>query len=333
MQNILVTGGSGFIGTNLIIYLTSKGFTCRILDNFTNCALIWRNNEKYPAASLHTPLQIQDFKIPVKGKEINAHLIIGDILDERAVVDAVEGIDVIVHLAALGNVADSLKNPRQCWDVNVNGTLNMLEACRKAGVSKFIFASSNAAVGEQLPPINEMQVSRPISPYGAAKAAGEALCHAYCQSFGLNTTSLRFANCYGPYSEHKTSVIGRYCTLLEKGEPLVIYGDGNQTRDFIYVDDVCQAIYKASIADQSSGEVIQVASGVGTSINELIRLLSEVTNRDIDAIRESGRKGDIRKSYSDISKAEKILGYKPTVSLYKGLKSLWDYRYSNKIGL
>jgi len=327
VETILITGGCGFIGTNLVKYLSERGFKVRILDNLSTGKE--ENLRK---------LQSQDSRFST------VDLIIGDIRNRGEVSQAVKGVDAVVHLAAHTSVVASLENPKQDWDVNVNGTLNLLEACRQNGVAKFIFASSNAAVGEQTPPIDEMKITKPLSPYGAYKLAGEALCSSYYHSFGLKTVSLRFANCYGPYSDHKTSVVSRFIKWAKEEKPLMIYGDGNQTRDFVHVDDVCQAIYLAltaaqqtkmalgsqSVADEPQlstidlyGGVFQIGIGIETSINELAELIKEMSGNKIQITHESERKGEIKRNYSDISKARRVLGFEPGIKLREGLDDLW----------
>jgi UDP-glucose 4-epimerase len=328
-MKVLITGGCGFIGVNLVKFLSEMGFTVRVVDN-----LSVGKNEYLKALSLPKPPQ----------------LIVEDIRNKEAMDEAVNGMDAVVHLAAHTSVVESLENPEEDWDINVNGTLNVLEACRRNGVEKFIFASSNAVVGEQEPPIDETVIPRPLSPYGASKLAGEALCSTYYHSFGLKTTSLRFANCYGPFSDHKSSVISRFIDWAKEGKPLIIYGDGNQTRDFVHANDVCQAIYLAltgiaptQVAQQSEiaqgslpltdsyGEVFQIASGVETSINELARLMADIVRdsapssggSQLKVIHEPERVGEIRKNYSNIAKARKVLGFKPKVELHQGLQRLW----------
>lgn len=327
-KNILITGGCGFIGTNLVMHLIKSGCKVRILDNLLTNSIVWQEGRKTNIT--HEPVLS------------TVDLMVGDIRDSGVVEKAVDGIDAVVHLAAHTGVVDSLKNPKEHWDTNVNGTLNILEACRYAGVRKFILASSNAAVGDQTPPIDELKVPQPMSPYGASKLAGEALCSAYYHSFGLNTTCLRFANCYGPYSEHKSGVIPRYMSWVNKGEPLIIYGDGNQTRDFIHVHDICKAIRLALITSDSglqSGEsnVFQIASGTETSINELVEIIKEIyagsritgLNSQIFTSYKPKRKGEIERNYSDITKAKKILGFKPEFKLRDGLQGLYKLYIAN----
>jgi len=301
---ILVTGGCGFIGANLVRHLSGKGYKIKVLDNLST-------GKKDNLLTASCRLSI-------------ANLIVGDIRDRDAVEKAVKGIGTVVHLAAHTSVTESLDNPKEDWDINVTGTLNLLETCRLKGIKTFIFASSNAVLGEQPPPVNETKIPKPLSPYGAAKLAGEALCSAYHHSFGLNTICLRFANCYGPYSDHKTSVISRFMKWVKEGKPLIIYGDGEQTRDFIHVDDVCQAIHLCLVtADQISGEVFQIASGVETSINELADIIKEIVAVSVQILHEPKRGGEIERNYSDITKAKRVLSFEPKVKLSDGLEKLY----------
>lgn len=303
MMKVLITGGCGFIGTNLIKYLDGKGYSLRVIDNLS------AGNKQY----LET-LSLNE----------TPELITEDIRNKEAVNKAVAGIDAVVHLAAHTSVVESLENPGEAWDINVNGTLNLLEACRRKGVARFIFASSNAVLGEQPPPNDELKIPQPLSPYGASKLAGEALCSTYYHSFGLKTVSLRFANCYGPYSDHKPIVTALFMRQVKKGENLVIYGDGNQTRDFIHADDISQAIYLSLTSrNQTCGEVFQIASGIETSINQLVELIGAISDKKLQIVYEPERKGEIRRNYSDISKARAVLGFEPGVRLRKGLHDLW----------
>ena len=313
LKTVLVTGGCGFIGTNLVKYLSERRYKVRILDNLSTPSPIWTPD---PGSSSRLTLTQ------------STELLVGDIRDPKVIKKALEGMDAVVHLAACASVVESLKNPKENWDVNVNGTLNLLEACRHKGVGKFIFASSNAVLGEQPPPVDESKIPHPLSPYGASKLAGEALCSVYYHSFGLSTISLRFANCYGPHAEHNPSVITRFIDWAREGEPLIVYGDGNQTRDFIHADDICQAIHLALIPSDSESNaqdrlLFQIASGVETSINELVDLISKMAaDHQISVIYEPRRKGEIERNYSDITKARKLLGFAPKITLKAGLEAL-----------
>jgi len=313
LKTILVTGGGGFIGTNLVKYLADSGCQIRVLDNLSLC-------------------EEEDLKkLWSQGSGVlSMDLIIGDIRDQDVVSQAVKGVDAVVHLAAHTSVVESLENPKEDWDVNVNGTLNILEACRRNGVSKFIFASSNAAVGEQTHPIDYSRVPQPLSPYGASKLAGEAFCSAYYHSFGLKTVSLRFANCYGPYSEHKPSIIPRLLKWAKEEKPFIIYGDGNQTRDFIHVDDVCQAICLALMANiDSYGSVFQIGTGIETSINNLAESIRQIAGNRSEIIHEPEKKGEVKRNFSDITKARTMLGFEPKIKLGEGLGKLWRSYLAN----
>jgi len=332
-KNVLITGGCGFIGTNLVKYLSEKGCKVRILDKLLTNSIVWQERGKTSIT-----------REPVLS---TVDLMLGDIRDREIVDKAVDGIDAVVHLAANTGVVDSLSNPIENWDTNVNGTINVLEACCHAGVRKFILASSNAAVGDQTPPIDELKVPQPMSPYGASKLAGEALCSAYYYSFGLNTICLRFTNCYGPYSEHKTSVIAKYINWARQGKPIVIYGDGSQTRDFIHVDDICQAIYLSlryseSGLQNSEPHIFQVGNGTETSIKQLAELIkdiaakyrlktigSQLLDSQLPTIHKPKRKGEIERNYSDITKAKNILGFEPKLKLREGLEELFSTTLGN----
>ena len=303
-QTVLVTGGCGFLGTNLVESLREMGHKVRILDNLSTSCREWQSGRLPLAAS--------------------ANLVVGDIRYGETVARAMQGADAIVHLAADTSVVGSLENPGESWDINANGTFNLLEACRRYGVARFIFASSNAVVGEQSLPIDETKVPRPVSLYGASKLAGEALCSAYHQSFGLETICLRFANCYGIHSEHKPSVVSKFVREVKERKPLVIYGDGNQTRDFVHAVDICQAIHLSLTISGSCGEVFQVASGVETTINELVEMIKEISGSDIQIVHQPERKGEIKRNYSDIGKARATLGFKPEIELREGVKELWS---------
>ncbi len=318
-DTILITGGCGFIGISLVKYLVDRGYRIRILDNLST------GKEEHLRQ-----LQGQDSRF------LTTDLIVGDIRNWDLVTETVKGVDAVVHLAAHTSVVQSLENPKETWDINVTGTLNLLEACRQNEVAKFILASSNAVVGEQTPPIDELKIPKPLSPYGASKSAAEALCCSYYHSFGLKTVSLRFANCYGPYSEHKSSVIARFMKWAKEGKPLIIYSDGNQTRDFVHADDVCQAIYLAltatqqtkmplgapSLANDLYGSVFQIGTGIETSINELAELIKEMVGTTPQIIHEAERTGEIKRNYSDITKARTVLGFEPKVKLREGLRKL-----------
>jgi UDP-glucose 4-epimerase len=301
MKTYLVTGGCGFIGTNLIARLAGPTTKIRVLDNL----------------STGKPGDIHPFGVELQ---------VGDIRDSMAVENACKGVEVVVHLAAHTRVVDSLENPALNFEINAQGTFNLLEACRKAGVRKFIFASTGGAIlGEQEPPVHEGMVPRPVSPYGAGKLAGEAYCSAFFGSYGLNTAALRFSNVYGPFSYHKGSVVAQFFRDIMQGKPLVIYGDGKQTRDFLYVGDLVEAIL---LADKTNtpGEVFQIASGKETSLLALLEEMRKVLpNVQMEVRFEAARAGEIRRNYASIEKARRMLGFDPRTQLPDGLRKTWEW--------
>ena len=250
-------------------------------------------------------------------------LVVGDIRDDDLAVRAAEGADVIIHLAASTGVAPSVADPRFDCMSNVIGTLNYLEAARKCGVRRFVFASSGAPIGECSPPIHEELAPHPVSPYGASKLAGEGYCSAYSRSYGIDAVALRFGNCYGPFSSHKESVVAKFIRESLKGLPWEVYGDGQQTRDFIYVDDIAAAVELAATVDGIGGETFQIATNTETTILDLAKSLAAVLHsRGIAAPpiqRQPSRVGDVKRNFSDTKKAHSRLGWHAMVSLDAGL--------------
>ncbi len=306
MKSYLVTGGCGFIGVNLVSRLAGQGARVRILDNL----------------SLGRREDVAPFGIDLR---------VEDIRDMAALKDACQGMDVVVHLAAHTRVVESISHPELNFEINAIGTMNVLRACRDAGVKKLIFASTGGAIlGEQVPPVHEGMVPRPVSPYGASKLVGEAYCSAFCGSFGLNTVALRFSNVYGPFSYHKGSVVAQFFRNLMREEPLVIYGDGQQTRDFLYVDDLVDAVLLADEAE-TPGEVFQIASGRETSLKDLLAAMKRVLpSVKFDVRYEPARAGEILRNYASIEKARRLLGYNPSKKLDDGLRDTWSWFVSQK---
>jgi len=301
MTSYLVTGGCGFIGVNLVSRLVGRGDRVRVLDNLS----LGRREDIEPLA---------------------AELEVGDIRDYATVAKACKGADVVVHLAAHTRVVESVSDPELNFEINAIGTMNVLRACREAGVRKMILASTGGAIlGEQEPPVHEGMVPRPVSPYGASKLVGEAYCSAFFGSYGLNTVALRFSNVYGPYSYHKGSVVAQFFRNLMQKEPLVIYGDGEQTRDFLYVTDLVEAILLADKGD-TPGEVFQIASGRETSLRALLDAMKKaIPELTFDVCYEPARAGEIRRNYASIEKAHRMLGYDPKTRLEDGLKNTWRW--------
>ena len=314
-DKIMITGGCGFIGTAIIRRLRAHNPATRIivLDNFAT-------------GSANDLASVAPFEWVTKGESPSnsSHVALaeGDVRDYSKVALFAEGCDAIVHLAANTGVGPSVDNPRLDMEVNVGGTFNVLEAARANRIPKVIFASSGAPLGEVEPPIHEELAPHPVSPYGASKLAGEAYCSAYNKTFGINTVALRFGNVYGPGSGKKTSVVAKFIRQALEGKPCVIFGDGNQTRDFIYIDDLTNAIF-LSLQRQIGGETFQIATGREHSIAEVSAELQRclaTMSVDLEVVYDSPRLGDVSRSFSDVSKAKSTLGWEAETNLEIGLE-------------
>ena len=329
----LITGGCGFIGINLIKKLIEEeGCFIRVLDNLSvgtrdDLARVCEFTELNPdnlgaSSSLSNPNAVRP--APSSMPHPPCELIIGDISDYDTSFESSKGVDVIIHLAANTGVVPSVENPRQDMEANVIGTFNMLEAARHNKVKRFVFASSGAPVGECEPPIHEEVAPHPVSPYGASKLACEGYCSAYYRTFGIEAVSLRFGNVYGPGSSHKNSVVAKFIRQAMSGETLEIYGDGKQTRDFIYMDDLIQAIHLAATADGIGGETFQIATNAETTVNELVDklcpILADFGHNDVNVRHAAPRPGDVRRNFSDTSKARHVLGWQAQVGFDEGLR-------------
>lgn len=317
----LITGGCGFIGTSLVKRLVEEGrHFIRVIDNLSvgtrdDLATICEFSEVAPSSLLtrHSSLSSKVELVP------------GDILDENLAIEASKGFDVIVHFAANTGVAPSVDNPRQDCMMNVMGTLNYLEAARHNKVKRFVFASSGAPVGECNPPIHEELPPHPVSPYGASKLAGEGYCSAYFRTFGVETVALRFSNVYGPLSARKNSVVAKFIKGIIEGNDLEIYGDGNQTRDFIYIDDLIGAVRLAASVSGIGGETFQIATARETTVAEMTQELIKVfkgfgSSEEIRVKFAEPRLGDVTRNFSDTSKAKNILQWQFETSLEQGMR-------------
>jgi UDP-glucose 4-epimerase len=295
VQHVLITGGCGFIGANLVRLLRDRtDWSLRVVDDMRT----GRPETVEGMAEVHD----------------------GDVGDPAVLDEVLEGVDAVVHLASETGVAPSVENPVRDFQGNAMTTFRVLEGCRNKGVRRFVFASSGAAVGDVTPPIHENIVARPLSPYGAGKLVGEAYCQAYAGSFGLDTIALRFSNVYGPLSAHKMkNAVPSFITLALRGEDLHIYGDGTQTRDFIYVDDLCEGIFNSVTTEGVAGEVFQLGTAVETSILEIAEIVRDVVGTDVDIHFEPRRAGEVYKSRVDISKATRLLDFNPTIDVKEGL--------------
>jgi UDP-glucose 4-epimerase len=298
-MKLLVTGGAGFIGGNLITRLSDHAdITVRVFDN----------------ESAGNRRVLGDF---------GGEFIRGDMRDRAAVAAAVKGMDAVVHLAAESSVMDSIADPVSNFEVNVEGGLHLLEAMRANRVRRLISASTGGAItGSTMPPVHEGMAAAPLSPYGAAKLTMEGYCSAYAASYGWRALSLRFSNVYGPGSFHNESVIVVFFKRILKGAPLVVYGDGEQTRDFIFVEDLCEGIFQSITRDVEG--VIQLGSGKPATINELINTMKAVVApRTVDVEYHPHRPGEVVQSWCEIAKAKAELGFMPTTSLRAGLERTW----------
>lgn len=310
----LITGGCGFIGRALITeLLKQEDHQVRVLDNLST-------GTRADLAG------VADFREIRDGKDWSARLSLleGDILDRSAVDLALQGADVVVHLAANTGVPQSVEDPMTDCQTNVIGVVNMLEGCRAAGTSRMVFASSGAPLGVQTPPLHEEMAPHPASPYGASKLAGEGYCSAYYHCFGVETVVLRFGNVYGEGSAHKGSVVAKFIKEAMAGERLEIYGDGTQTRDFIHISDLVAAIQKAAEVPGIGGETFQIATAYETTVAEMTeKLLAAMEAEGMarpDTFFGPTRDGDVQRNFSDTSKARERLGWTPAVTMEDGLR-------------
>jgi UDP-glucose 4-epimerase len=302
---VLVTGGAGFIGSHVVDNLLKMRREVSVIDDLSSG-------------------RIENLKSHIALEKIK--FFEGDIRDAELVKKLVRDVDAVIHAAAAVSVPFSVQNPILTNDVNVNGTLNLLNACVNADVRKFIFISSCAVYGEPHHlPIKEEHPTQPLSPYAASKLAAEAYRNVFGKVYGLDTVILRLFNVYGPRQREDdaySGVITKFVNHLIQGKPLVIYGDGEQTRDFVHVNDVVEAVLLALENGKVASETFNVGSGEPTSINELANLVSDAFGVDAEIVYEKPRAGDLKRSYACIAKAEKALGYVPTVTLRHGLQSL-----------
>jgi len=299
---VLVTGGCGFIGANLVRMLLDNDQQVVVYDNLS------RGNRDY-----------------IKG--LDADLIEGDIRDAAALDHAMVGIERVVHLAAFGSVVESVDDPQTNFDMNVLGTFNVLNQAVKNNISKLVFSSTGGAlIGDATPPVNEQSLPKPISPYGAGKLCCEAYCHAFSKSYGINTVCTRFANVYGPYSQHKTGVINKFYERITAGQPLIIYGDGSSTRDYIHVSDLCNGITRALLNDAVKNDVIHLASGRETSLRQLAELMIQVSgNTDHPIEYRDKRTGEVDRNFARYDYARAVLGFEPHYTLETGLQEAWAW--------
>jgi len=305
-EKYLVTGGAGFIGSNIVKELLNRGHYVRVIDNFST--------------GKKENLSEFDDKIDV----IN-----GDIRYLNTLLEVMDGIDYVFHEAALPSVPRSVSTPIETNDVNINGTLNVLFAAKKKGVKRVVYAGSSSAYGESevLPKVETMKPA-PLSPYAVNKLTGEYYCQVFYRVYGLETVVLRYFNVFGPKQDptsYYSAVIPKFINLIKKGKSPVIFGDGEQSRDFSYIENVVSANLLASKAPKAPGEVFNVACGERITLNKLTEEMKKILNADVDVLHGEERVGDIKHSLADIAKAEKLLGYEVKVNVIDGLKKTIDY--------
>jgi len=301
MEKFLVTGGAGFIGSNICRKLVSKGCFVRVIDN-----LLTGKRENLS--------EVTD----------KIEFIQADMGDEGVARSAVEGIDVVLHQGALPSVPRSIDDPALTHRHCVDATFTLLLAARDAGVKRFVYAASSSAYGDTptLPKVESMPPN-PLSPYAVAKLAGEYYCSIFYKVFGLETISLRYFNVFGPHQDPTSqyaAAIPAFVTAILKDERPTVFGDGEQSRDFSYVENVVEANLLAAGAKETHGEIVNIACGAAVTVNEVIGMINEIVGKEIKPIYTDSRPGDVKHSLADISLAEKIIGYKPVVPFKQGLE-------------
>jgi UDP-glucose 4-epimerase len=297
----LVTGGAGFIGSHLVDRLARDGWRVRVLDDFSSG---------------------REANLAAAGEAVE--LVRGDVCDAAALDRCARGAEVIFHEAAVASVPRSVAEPVRTHEVNATGTLLVLEAARRAGVRRVVFAASSAAYGDSpaLPKVETMPPI-PLSPYALQKWMAEAYCGLYAGLYGLETVALRYFNVFGPRQDPKSeyaAVIPRFVTACLAGEAPVVYGDGEQTRDFTFVEDAVEANVLAADAPGASGAMVNVAGGRRVSLNEILTLVAELTGTAVRPRYEPARAGDVRDSVADLARARAVLGFEPAVDLREGLR-------------
>jgi len=302
---ILVTGGAGFIGSHLVDRLMREGYEITVLDNLSTG-------------------RIENVQHNLNNPRFN--LIKGDVQNSRHVKRAIEDVDTVFHLAAFVNVPRSMENPMLADNVNVRGTLNLLRASLRRDMARFIYMSTCAVYGEaRYLPLSEDHPTDPLSPYGISKLAAEQYCRVFNRAFDLKTVCLRCFNVYGPrqFRGSYGAAITYFISRLKENEPPMIYGNGEQIRDFLHVEDAVEACMLSLTTENCTGQVINIGTGIKTTINQLVSLLTKIMRKDhITPVYAESRKGDIKHSYAEISKAQKTLGFKSKVTLEKGLRKL-----------
>jgi len=309
----LVTGGAGFIGSNVVRALLDRGDDVRVLDNFST-------GNRANLAEIAGDLQLVE----------------GELRSYERVHNAVRGVEVVFHLGALGSVPRSVQDPLTSSAVNVEGTLNVLLAARDESVRRVVFASSSSIYGNQDElPLRETMAPDPISPYGVAKLAAERYCVSFSRVYpSFETVVLRYFNVFGPRQDPRSqyaAVVPLFLTAIAAGEPVTIFDDGEQSRDFTYVDNVVAANLLAADAKGASGQIFNISAGAPSSVNELAEAIGHLLGKDVERRYLPPRPGDLRNSWADVSKARDVLGYETSVSLEDGLQRTADFLHGEEI--
>lgn len=307
-MRVLVTGGAGFIGGHIVDALLAEGATVRVVDNFSTGK---RENLAHNLSKIE--------------------LVEGDIVDPDVAARATHGIELIFHEAAIPSVARSVADPVASNRANVGGTVQILEAARKAGVRKVVYAASSSAYGEtEVLPKVETMTPAPVSPYAISKLAGELYMTTFGRLYQMETVSLRYFNVFGPRQDPKSdyaAVIPKFITRILSGERPTIFGDGETTRDFCFIENVVSANLKAS-RSKTSGQVVNIACGARVSLNQLCAIINEELGTDLTPVHAEPRVGDVRHSLADIRAAQSLIGYTPLFDLRGGLKKTIAYYQS-----
>jgi nucleoside-diphosphate-sugar epimerase len=302
MSKYLITGGAGFIGSHLVRELVNRGESVRVLDNFVT----GKRENLAPCAGRFELLE-------------------GSVDDPALVGRAMQGVDFVLHQAALGSVPRSVEDPLASHAANLTGTLVLLEAARRAGVRRFVYASSSSVYGDtpELPKVESMPTS-PLSPYAVTKLGGELYCGVFHRLYGLESVSLRYFNVFGPGQSPDSqyaAVIPRFMSAIARSEPPVIYGDGGQSRDFTYIENVVQAnLLSCTAPATAAGQAFNIACGESFTLQDLLQQMGEISGVNIQPHFEAVRQGDVRDSLAAIGKAQALLGYRPAVSFREGLQ-------------
>jgi nucleoside-diphosphate-sugar epimerase len=310
MESMAVTGGAGFIGSNLAERLAADGHRVLVVDNFST------GSDKNLAG------WVEEARNRVQVLRI-------DVNETDALREAFHGVTYVFHQAAIPSVPKSIANPQATQRANIDGTLSVLIAARDAKVKRVVAASSSSIYGDDPGlPKTENRTGRPLSPYALSKSVTEEYCRLFHQLFGLETVCLRYFNVFGPRQDPKSeyaAVVPRFATRLLAGKQPTVYGDGEQTRDFTFVTNVVEANLKAATAPDACGEAFNIGCGNQVSLNHLLSLLNQILGASVSAVYEPSRAGDVRHSVADISKAKKLMNYSPAITLKEGLERVLDW--------